>query len=58
MDTCHFESRYSMVKQIGQGKFSKVFHCRNKVTLEEVAIKIINKTFLSETERIFANEEI
>ena len=58
MDTCHFDSKFKMVKQIGQGKFSKVFHCRNKNTQENVAIKIINKQFLSQADRLLVNEEI
>lgn len=35
-----------------------MFHCCNKVTLENVAIKIINKSFLTQTERSFVDEEI
>ena len=45
--TCEkVKSKYSIIENIGEGAFGKVFKAKDKSTQKEVAIKMISNTYM------------
>ncbi len=53
-----FDEKYYRGPQLGQGKFSTVYQCKNKENGELTAVKQIVKAQLTEREQDFLREEI
>jgi serine/threonine protein kinase len=45
VDIPSLHQQYEPIFQIGEGKFGKVFRCRNRFTGKEFAIKIVSLNF-------------
>jgi calcium/calmodulin-dependent protein kinase I len=53
-----FDEKYERGEEIGHGKFSTVFECKNKHTQESIAAKQIVKNTLTDVEKEFLRDEI
>lgn len=54
--TDHVLAKYELGKVLGDGNFAVVKHCRNRLTNQEFAIKVINKSKLRGKETMIENE--
>lgn len=53
----NFEDKYQKGRKLGNGKFSTVWQSQNRETLENVAVKLIDKRSLTDKEKDFLREE-
>lgn len=51
-------SFYDMTREIGRGRYSRVFRCKNKITGKDSVVKIVEKTNLSPLEMSLINSEV
>ena len=50
--------RYDIIRQIGEGSFSKVYLAKSKTCEKEVAVKVIEKKDLDNEEALYVRNEV
>lgn len=58
MNNGSLKDHYQIGKRLGDGGFGEVRYCRHKVTKEHRAVKFIQKSKLSETDRKMIFNEV